>query len=125
MWFYLEYFNIFIFAFLSMLISFVLLLLAYIVSPKRINVEKTSAYECGFEPFDESKKSFDIQFYIVGVLFLIFDLEVAFLFPWSVGLQNAGLFGFWVVIVFYFLINIGFFYEWQRGALDWSWNYNE
>ena len=77
-----------------MLISFILLFLAYIVSPKRINVEKASAYECGFEPFDESKKSFDIQFYIVGVLFLIFDLEVAFLFPWSISLQSAGFFGF-------------------------------
>ena len=79
--FYTEYFRLMIFAFVSMLIVFILLLLSYIVSPKNINVEKLSAYECGFEPFDESRKSFDIQFYIVGVLFLIFDLEVAFLFP--------------------------------------------
>jgi len=79
--FYTEYYNIFIFAFISILIVFILLLLSYVVSPKNINVEKSSAYECGFEPFDESRKSFDIQFYIVGVLFLIFDVEVAFLFP--------------------------------------------
>jgi NADH-quinone oxidoreductase subunit A len=79
--FYTEYFNILIFSFISLLIVFVLLTLSYVVSPKKINVEKASAYECGFEPFDEAKKSFDIQFYIVGVLFLIFDLEVAYLFP--------------------------------------------
>ena len=125
MWFYLSYLNIFIFASISVLISFALLLISYTVSSKRVDLEKVSAYECGFEPFDEAKKSFDIQFYIVGVLFLIFDLEVAYLFPWSIALQSAGLFGFWVVLAFYFLINIGFFYEWQRGALDWSWNYNE
>jgi len=123
--FYTEYYNIFIFAFISILIVFILLLLSYVVSPKNINVEKSSAYECGFEPFDESRKSFDIQFYIVGVLFLIFDVEVAFLFPWAVAINSIGLFGFWTMIFFYFLINIGFLYEWQRGALDWSFNFNE
>ena len=79
--FYTEYFSLIIFAFISILIVFILLLVSYLVSPKNINVEKLSAYECGFEPFDESRKSFDIQFYIVGVLFLIFDIEIAFLFP--------------------------------------------
>lgn len=123
--FYTEYFNILIFSFISLLIVFILLFLSFIVSPKKINVEKTSAYECGFEPFDEAKKSFDIQFYIVGVLFLIFDLEVAFLFPWAISLSNIGLFGFWSMIFFFFLINLGFVYEWQKGALDWSFNYNE
>ena len=92
--YYNEYYNILIFATVGILIVFVLLLLSYIVSPKHVNVEKGSAYECGFEPFDESRKSFDIQFYIVGVLFLIFDLEIAFLFPWAVCLSNLGLFGF-------------------------------
>lgn len=123
--FYTEYFSLMIFAFISILIVFILLLVSYIVSPKNINVEKLSAYECGFEPFDESRKSFDIQFYIVGVLFLIFDIEIAFLFPWAVSLSSIGLFGFWTMMTFYFLINIGFIYEWQRGALDWSFNYNE
>lgn len=123
--FYTEYWNIFIFAAISILIVFILLLLSYIVSPKNINVEKLSAYECGFEPFDESRKSFDIQFYMVGVLFLIFDVEIAFLFPWAVSISSLGLFGFWTMLVFYLLINIGFVYEWQRGALDWSTNYNE
>jgi len=92
--FYNEYFNIIIFLFISLTIVFVLLSLSYLVSPKKINVEKLSAYECGFEPFDESKKSFDIQFYIVGVLFLIFDLEIAYLFPWAVNLNSIGIFGF-------------------------------
>ena len=123
--FYTEYFNILVFSFISLLIVFILLFLSFIVSPKKINVEKASAYECGFEPFDEAKKSFDIQFYIVGVLFLIFDLEVAFLFPWAVSLSSIGLFGFWTMIFFFFLINLGFVYEWQKGALDWSFNYNE
>ena len=79
--FYTEYINIIVFIFVSLLIVFILLGLSYLVSPKKVNAEKASAYECGFEPFDEAKKSFDIQFYIVGVLFLIFDLEVAYLFP--------------------------------------------
>jgi NADH-quinone oxidoreductase subunit A len=92
--FYTEYFNLLVFAFISILIVFILLLLSYIVSPKNVNVEKLSTYECGFEPFDESRKSFDIQFYIVGVLFLIFDIEIAFLFPWAVSLSSIGLFGF-------------------------------
>lgn len=120
--YYTEYFNILIFALISILIVFVLLTLSYLVSPKNINVEKLSAYECGFEPYDEARKSFDIQFYIVGVLFLIFDLEIAFLFPWAVSLSYIGMFGFWTMMCFYALINIGFVYEWQRGALDWSFN---
>ena len=123
--YYTEYFNILIFTFVSILLVFILSFLSYLVSPKNINVEKLSAYECGFEPFDESRKSFDIQFYIVGVLFLIFDLEIAFMFPWAVSLSNIGLFGFWTMMCFYFFINIGFVYEWQRGALDWSLNFKE
>lgn len=125
MFWYIEYINIIIFAFISILIVFILLLLSYLVSPKNINVEKLSAYECGFEPFDEARKSFDIQFYIVGVLFLIFDLEIAFIFPWAISLKSLGLFGFWTMIIFYLLINLGFIYEWQRGALDWSFNFKD
>jgi NADH:ubiquinone oxidoreductase subunit 3 (subunit A) len=109
--FYIEYFNILVFAFISSLIILVLLLLSYVASPKNINVEKLSAYECGFEPYEESRRSFDIHFYIVGVLFLIFDVEVAFLFPWAVVLGSIGLFGFWTIVAFYLLINIGFIYE--------------
>jgi NADH:ubiquinone oxidoreductase subunit 3 (subunit A) len=122
MFFYTEYFNIFIFSLLSTLIVFLLLFISSVLSPKAINVEKTSAYECGFEPFDEARKSFDIQYYIVGVLFLIFDLEVAFFFPWAVCLSNLSLFGFWIMIFFLFILTVGFVYEWQRGALDWSFN---
>lgn len=124
-YFYLEYFNILLFTFIGILIVFVLLFLSYIVSPKNIDVDKSSAYECGFDPFDEARKSFDIQFYIVGVLFIVFDLEIALLFPWAVVLKDIGLFGFWTMMVFFFLINIGFVYEWQRGALDWSFNFKE
>lgn len=124
-YFYLEYFNILLFTLIGILIVFVLLFLSYIVSPKNIDVDKASAYECGFDPFDEARKSFDIQFYIVGVLFIIFDLEIALLFPWAVVLKDIGLFGFWTMMIFFFLINIGFVYEWQRGALDWSFNFKE
>jgi len=88
-------------------------------------MEKLSTYECGFEPFDEARKSFDVQFFLIGVLFLVFDLEIAFLLPWAVTLNRIGLFGFWTMILFFYLLTIGFIYEWQRGALDWSFNFKE
>lgn len=125
LYYYTEYNNILIFIIISVLIVLILLIIAYLLSPKNKNSEKLSAYECGFEPFDESRKTFDIQFYIVGILFLIFDLEIAFMFPWAVSLSYIGIFGFWVMIVFFFIINFGFIYEWQRGALDWSFNFKE
>lgn len=123
--YYSEYFFILIFTVISFVIVLVLLVISYSVSSKNITDEKASAYECGFEPFDESRKTFDIQFYIVGVLFLIFDLEIAFLFPWALSLSYIGLFGFWVMCIFILFLTIGFVYEWQRGALDWSFNFKE
>jgi NADH:ubiquinone oxidoreductase subunit 3 (subunit A) len=123
--FYSEYFNILVFTFISIIIASILLILSYAISPKSINMEKLSTYECGFEPFDEARKSFDIQFFLIGVLFLVFDLEIAFLLPWAVTLNRIGLFGFWTMILFFYLLTIGFIYEWQRGALDWSFNFKE
>ena len=82
--------------------------------------EKLSAYECGFDPFDDARSRFDIRFYLVSILFIIFDLEVAFLFPWAVSLNKIGLFGFWSMMVFLLILTIGFVYEWQKGALDWE-----
>lgn len=122
--YYSEYTSILVFAVISFIIVLILLFISWVVNPKSISVEKTSTYECGFEPFDSSRKSFDIQYYIVGVLFLIFDLEIAFLFPWACCLSNLGLFGFWSMIFFFFILTVGFIYEWQRGALDWSFNLN-
>jgi NADH-quinone oxidoreductase subunit A len=82
--------------------------------------EKISPYECGFEPFDDARRRFDVRFYLVAILFIIFDLEVAFLFPWAVALNRIGLFGFFSMIVFLGVLTVGFIYEWRKGALDWE-----
>jgi NADH:ubiquinone oxidoreductase subunit 3 (subunit A) len=118
-----DYMGLAIFFLISTILAFVLLILSFILSPKDIYAEKLSAYECGFEPFDEARKTFDVHFYIVAILFIIFDLEVAFLFPWAISLNKIGIFGFWVMIVFLFILTLGFVYEWKRGALDWTVNF--
>jgi NADH-quinone oxidoreductase subunit A len=82
--------------------------------------EKVSAYECGFEPFDDARRRFDVRFYLVAILFIIFDLEVAFLFPWAVSLSEIGVFGFLSMLVFLAVLTVGFIYEWNKGALDWE-----
>jgi NADH-quinone oxidoreductase subunit A len=82
--------------------------------------EKLSAYECGFEAFDDARRRFDVRFYLVAILFIIFDLEVAFLFPWAVSLGQLGIFGFWSMIVFLGVLTVGFIYEWRKGALEWE-----
>jgi NADH-quinone oxidoreductase subunit A len=82
--------------------------------------EKLSAYECGFEPFDDARRRFDVRFYLVAILFIIFDLEVAFLFPWAVSLSTIGMLGFWSMMGFLAVLTVGFIYEWRRGALDWE-----
>ena len=118
----IEYLEFLSFLILIAIVCFVLFLVSYFLSPKVIYSEKISSYECGFEPFDDARKTFDIHFYLVAILFLIFDLEVAFLLPWAVVLNEIGLFGFWNMILFIYLLLIGFIYEWLRGALDWSSN---
>ena len=82
--------------------------------------EKVSAYECGFEPFDDARRRFDVRFYLVAILFIIFDLEVAFLFPWAVSLGEIGVFGFWSMVIFLAVLTVGFAYEWRKGALEWE-----
>ena len=94
--------------------------LNFIFSPKNPDPEKLSAYECGFEPFDDSRMEFDVRFYLVAILFIIFDLEIAFLFPWAISLGNIGLLGFCSMMIFLFILTIGFIYEWKKGALDWE-----
>ena len=86
----------------------------------RPDAEKLSAYECGFDAFDDARNKFDVRFYLVAILFIIFDLEVAFLFPWAVSLGDIGLFGFWSMVVFLGILTIGFIYEWKKGALEWE-----
>ena len=89
-------------------------------STQKADPEKLSAYECGFDPFDDARGRFDIRFYLVAILFIIFDLEVSYLFPWAMVLKQLNLFGFWTMIVFLLILTVGFVYEWQKGALDWE-----
>jgi NADH-quinone oxidoreductase subunit A len=98
----------------------VIMLASFIVARQNPDSEKLSAYECGFEPFDDTRARFDVRFYLVAILFIIFDLEVAFLFPWAVSLGNIGLFGFWSMMIFLGVLTIGFIYEWKKGALEWE-----
>ena len=91
-----------------------------LVGAQRPDPEKLSAYECGFEAFDDSRSRFNIRFYLVAILFIIFDLEVAFLFPWAVSLDKIGMFGFWSMVVFLVVLTVGFVYEWKKGALEWD-----
>jgi NADH-quinone oxidoreductase subunit A len=116
----MEYVSILIFFFVSMILSMIVFGLSYIVAVQKQDPEKVSAYECGFDPFDDARNTFDIRFYLVSILFIIFDLEVAFLFPWAVSLSDIGLFGFGSMFVFLFILTIGFIYEWKKGALDWE-----
>ena len=115
-----NYLSIFIFLFIAIFISFGFIFLNFIFSPKNPDPEKLSAYECGFEPFQDSRMEFDVRFYLVAILFIIFDLEIAFLFPWAITLGNIGLFGFFSMMLFLFILTIGFIYEWKKGALDWE-----
>ena len=95
-------------------------ILSFVVGDSKPDSEKLSAYECGFEPFQDSRMEFDVRFYLVAILFIIFDLEIAFLFPWAISLGNIGLLGFISMMIFLFILTIGFIYEWKKGALDWE-----
>ncbi|WP_332065604.1 NADH-quinone oxidoreductase subunit A [Bartonella sp. CB189] len=115
-----SYLPIFIFIIISAIISGVLLVMPYVVAYRSPDPEKLSAYECGFNSFDDARMKFDIRFYLVSILFIIFDLEVAFLFPWAVSFKSIGMFGFVSMIMFLALLTIGFVYEWKKGALEWD-----
>ena len=116
----ISYLPILVFLGLAAGLATLMLLGAYILGPSRKYDEKASSYECGFEAFDDARSRFDVRFYLVAILFIIFDLEVAFLFPWAVSLGAIGVFGFWSMVVFLGLLTIGFVYEWRKGALDWE-----
>jgi NADH-quinone oxidoreductase subunit A len=109
-----------IFIFIAFFLSAGFIALNYLFSPKKPDAEKLSAYECGFEPFSDSRIEFDVRFYLVAILFIIFDLEIAFLFPWAVSLGNIGVLGFWSMMIFLSILTIGFIYEWKKGALEWE-----
>ena len=115
-----EYLPILIFLAIAVALAVIILSASLIVAPQQPDREKLSPYECGFEPFEDARGRFDVRFYLVAILFIIFDLEVAFLFPWAVSLGNIGLFGFWSMIVFLIVLTVGFVYEWRKGALEWE-----
>ena len=115
-----DYLSIIIFVLVALIISIGFIVLNFLFSPKNPDPEKLSAYECGFEAFGDSRMEFDVRFYLVAILFIIFDLEIAFLFPWAISLGNLGPLGFWSMMVFLFILTIGFVYEWKKGALDWD-----
>ncbi len=115
-----EYLPILIFLGLAIALGLILLLAAVVVAVSNPDPEKISAYECGFNAFDDARMKFDVRFYLVSILFIIFDLEVAFLFPWAVSFQNLGDLGFWAMMVFLAVLTIGFAYEWKKGALEWE-----
>ncbi len=114
------YLSIIIFLFIALGLSVGFIVLNFLFSPRKPDPEKLSAYECGFEAFNDSRGEFDIRFYLVAILFIIFDLEIAFLFPWAISLGQIGLFGFFSMMIFLFILTIGFIYEWKKGALDWE-----
>ncbi len=115
-----DYFNILVFISVAFGLSVLLILLSFLRGPKRPDKEKLSAYECGFEAFSDARMKFDVRFYLVAILFIIFDLEIAFLFPWAVSLKDIGLYGFFSMMVFLGILIVGFIYEWRKGALEWE-----
>jgi NADH-quinone oxidoreductase subunit A len=115
-----NYLPIVVFLGISIVLVTAFLVAPMIVAPSNPDPEKLSAYECGFNAFDDARMKFDVRFYLVAILFIIFDLEVAFLFPWAISLGETGLFGFWSMMVFLGILTIGFVYEWKKGALEWE-----
>jgi NADH-quinone oxidoreductase subunit A len=115
-----AYLPILIFLGIAIVVAGAAVALSYLVGVQNPDSEKVSAYECGFDAFDDARSKFDVRFYLVAILFIIFDLEVAFLFPWSISLAKIGAFGFWSMIVFLVVLTVGFVYEWKKGALEWE-----
>jgi NADH-quinone oxidoreductase subunit A len=115
-----EYLPILLFLGIAVALSAVIIVASLILARQKPDSEKLSPYECGFEPFADARSKFDVRFYLVSILFIIFDLEVAFLFPWAVSLGKIGLFGFWSMMVFLGVLTVGFIYEWKKGALEWE-----
>ena len=115
-----DYFPIILFLMIALGLSMAFIILNLALSPNNPDPEKLSVYECGFEPFQDSRMEFDVRFYLVAILFIIFDLEIAFLFPWAISLGKIGLYGFVSMMIFLFILTIGFIYEWKKGAPDWE-----
>lgn len=115
-----NYLPILVFLIIGILFGVVAIAAGFLVAPRRPDSEKLSPYECGFEAFEDARMKFDVRYYLVAILFIIFDLEIAFLFPWAVALKQIGMFGFLAMVLFLGILVIGFIYEWKRGALQWE-----
>jgi NADH-quinone oxidoreductase subunit A len=116
----IEYLPIICFFAIAVILASFITILPYFLATNKPQKNKLSSYECGFDPFDDSRSKFDIRFYLVAILFIIFDLEVAFLIPWALNLKAIGAVGFWSMMIFLFILGIGFIYEWKKGALEWE-----
>ena len=115
-----NYLPILIFIAIGLFVGVAFVAIGTVLAPNRPDEEKLSPYECGFEAFEDARSKFDVRFYLVAILFIIFDLEIAFLFPWAIVLDEVGLFGFWSMVLFLGILVIGFIYEWMNGALEWD-----
>ena len=115
-----EYFPVLLFIVVGIVFGGVLLGVGWFLGPRKPDSEKLSPYECGFEAFEDARMKFDVRYYLVAILFILFDLEIAFLFPWAVALKEIGAPGFWAMMIFLAILVVGFFYEWKKGALDWE-----
>lgn len=115
-----EYFPVLLFIIVATGIGLALLLVGRVLGPNRPDAEKLSPYECGFEAFGDSRMKVDIRYYLIAILFIMFDLEIAFLFPWAMANGTVGLVGFWTVMAFLAVLTVGFIYEWKKGALEWE-----
>ncbi|CAG0989213.1 NADH-quinone oxidoreductase subunit A [Methylophilaceae bacterium] len=115
-----NYFPILLFIIVGLAVGVAPIVLGKLVSPNRPDVEKNSPYECGFEAFEDARMKFDVRYYLVAILFILFDLEIAFLFPWAVVIREIGIFGFVAMMVFLGVLVVGFIYEWMKGALEWE-----
>ncbi len=115
-----NYFPILMFVLVGLAVGAISMGLGYVLAPNRPDAEKLSPYECGFEAFEDARMKFDVRYYLVAILFILFDLEIAFLFPWAIVLEEIGLFGFVAMMVFLGILVVGFIYEWLKGALEWE-----
>lgn len=118
--FLLEYLPIIVFLAVAGGLSLLMVLASLLVGKRNPDPNKLAAYECGFDAFSDARSKFDVRFYLVAILFIIFDLEIAFLFPWAIALGHIGLFGFWSMVMFLGILTVGFIYEWKKGALEWE-----
>jgi len=115
-----HYLPIIIFIAVATFIALALMVAPFLVAVQNPDPEKLSAYECGFNAFDDARMKFDVRFYLVAILFIIFDLEIAFLFPWALAFKEVGVFGFWSMMIFLGVLTVGFIYEWKKGGLEWD-----